>query len=210
LYKQFRAEGHDVLCVVLSNKLSGTWLSAHTAKQQLGDEHVAVFDTLNVAAGEAIQLIEAAHLAQAGHSVEEIVKRLDAIRDQVRLYFVLDTLEYLAKGGRVGNAQAFIGTVLQMKPILEIKHGLVEGAERVRTRSKAHARLRAIVDEAVRGKSKVQMSVMYTGIKDLAFEVADELKRKYHLAECPVYLISPAVSAHAGPGALGIAFFTEG
>jgi len=210
LYRQFRAGGHDVLCVVLSNKLSGTWLSANTAKQQLGDEHVAVFDTLNVAAGEAIQLIEAARLAQAGKSVDEIVKRLDAMCDQVRLYFVLDTLEYLAKGGRVGNAQAFIGTVLQMKPILEIKNGLVEGAERVRTRSKAHARLRTIVDEAMRGKTKAQMSVVYTGIKDMALEFADELKRKYHLAECPIYLISPAVSAHAGPGALGIAFFVEG
>jgi DegV family protein with EDD domain len=210
LYNQFRAEGHDVLCVVLSNKLSGTWLSAHTAKQQRGDEHIAVFDTLNVAASEAIQLIEAARMAQAGKSADEIVKRLDAIRDQVRLYFVLDTLEYLAKGGRVGNAQAFIGTVLQMKPILEIKNGLVEGAERVRTRSKAHARLRTIVDEAMRSKTKAQMSVVYTGIKDMAFEFADELKRKYHLAECPVYLISPAVSAHAGPGALGVAFFIEG
>ena len=209
LYQQYRAEGHDVLCVVLSNKLSGTWLSAHTARQQLGDEHVAVFDTLNIAAGEATQLIEAARMAQAGKSVDEIVKRIDAMRDHVRLYFVLDTLEYLAKGGRVGNAQAFIGSVLQMKPILEIRNGLVEGAERIRTRSKAHARLRAIVAEAMHGKTKAQMSVMYTAHKDRALDLADELKRIYHLAECPVYAMSPAVSAHTGPGALGVAFFVE-
>lgn len=209
LYKRFRAEGHDVLSVVLSNKLSGTWLSAHTAKQQLEDDHVAVFDTLNVAAGEALQLLEAARLAQAGKSAAEIVQRLEVMRDHVQLYFVLDTLEYLAKGGRVGNAQAFIGTLLQMKPVLEIKHGLVEGAERVRTTAKARARLRHIVDEAMHGKHRAQMSVMYTGVKDLAEELAADLKKKYHLAECPVYLISPAVSAHAGPGALGVAFYIE-
>jgi DegV family protein with EDD domain len=209
LYQRFRAEGHDVLTVVLSNKLSGTWLSAHTAKQQLEDDRVTVFDTLNVAAGEVIQLLEAARLAQAGQSVAEIVQRLEAMRDHVHLYFVLDTLEYLAKGGRVGNAQAFIGTLLQMKPVLEIKHGLVEGAERVRTTAKARARLREIVDEAMRGKSRAQMCVMYTGTKELAEELAAKLKHEYHLAECPVYMISPAVSAHTGPGALGVAFYIE-
>ncbi len=210
LYEKFRAEGHDVLCVVLSYKLSGTWLSANTAKQQLGDEHVVVFDTLNVAAGEAILLIEAAEMAQAGKSMAEIVARLDAMRDRVRLYFVLDTLEYLAKGGRVGNAQAFIGSLLQMKPILEIRNGLVEGAERVRTTTKAHARLCAIVDEAMQGKSKAQMKVMYSVIKNRAAQLADELKQKYHLDECSIHTISPAVSAHAGPGALGVAFYIEG
>ncbi len=209
IYQRLRAAGHEVLTVVLSNKLSGTWLSAHTAKQQLEDDHVAVFDTLNVAAGEAILLLEAARMAQAGKSIPEIVQRLEAMRDHVHLYFVLDTLEYLAKGGRVGNAQAFIGTLLQMKPVLEIKHGLVEGAERVRTTAKARARLRHIVDEAMRGKHHAQMCVMYTGVQGLAEELAAELKKKYHLADCPIYVISPAVSAHTGSGALGVAFYIE-
>ncbi len=209
IYTRLRAAGHDVLSVVLSNKLSGTWLSANMARMQLGDEHIAVFDTLNVAAGQALQVIEAARLAQAGQHIAEIIKRLETMRDHTHLYFVLNTLEYLAKGGRVGNAQAFIGTLLQMKPILEIRNGLVEGAERVRTLSKAHARLRAIVDEALRGKSKAQMGVMHTAIPELADEVANELRVRYRLDDCPVYPISAAVAAHAGPGALGIAFFAE-
>lgn len=210
LYEKLRAEGDEVLCVVLSNKLSGTWLSANSAKQQFADEHVVVFDTLNVAGGEAIQLVEAARLAAAGRNLMEIVERLETMRDHVRLYFVLDTLEYLAKGGRVGNAQAFIGSLLQMKPILEIKNGLVEGAERVRTKGKAHARLRAIVDEAMHGKSRAQMMVLYTANKSPALELADELKRKYRLADCPIHSMSPAVAAHAGPGALGVAYYIEG
>jgi DegV family protein with EDD domain len=122
---------------------------------------------------------------------------------------VVDTLEYLAKGGRVSNAQAFIGTVLQMKPILKVEHGLVEGAERIRTTSKANTRLRHIVEESIRGKSNVQIAVMYTTIKDKAQKLADEIRADYHLPQVPVYTISPAVSAHTGPGALGVAFYAE-
>ena len=209
VFDKYRAAGHDVLCVLLSNKLSGTVMSANTAKEQLHDEHIHVFDTLNVAVGEAMLVTEAAQLAQAGQSVPQIVQRLEFMRDKLHLYFVVNTLEYLAKGGRVSNAQAFIGTVLQMKPILKVEHGLVEGAERIRTTSKAHARLRYIVEEGIRGKSNVQVAVMYTTIKDKAQKLADEIRVDYHLAQVPVYTISPAVSAHTGPGALGVAFYAE-
>ncbi len=209
VFQKLRAAGHDVLCVLLSNKLSGTVMSANAAKEQLRDEHLHVFDTLNVSVGEAIMVTEAARLAQAGQSVPEIVQRLEFMRDRVHLYFVVDTLEYLAKGGRVNNAQAFIGTVLQMKPILKVENGLVEGAERIRTTSKAHTRLRHIVEEGMRGKSNVQVGVMYTTIKDKAQKLADEIRTDYHLPHVPVYTISPAVSAHTGPGALGVAFYAE-
>jgi len=209
VFQKMRAAGDDVLCVLLSNKLSGTVMSANAAKEQLQDEHIHVFDTLNVSAGESILVIEAARLAQTGKSVPEIVQRLEFMRDKVHLYFVVNTLEYLAKGGRVSNAQAFIGTVLRMKPILKVENGLVEGAERIRTTSKAHTRLRHIVEEGIRGKSNVQVAVMYTTIKDKAQKLADEIRADYHLAEVPVYTISPAVSAHTGPRALGVAFYAE-
>jgi DegV family protein with EDD domain len=209
VYKKLRAANHDVLCVLLSNKLSGTVMSANAAKEQLRDEHIYVFDTLNVAVGESILVTEAARLAQAGKTVSEIVQRLEFMRDRIHLYFVVNTLEYLAKGGRVGNAQAFIGTVLKMKPILKVENGLVEGAERVRTTSKAHARLRHIVEEGIHGKSHVQVAVMYTTIKDKAQKLADEIRAAHHLTEVPVYTISPAISAHTGPGALGVAFYAE-
>src|SRR5512139_2031568 len=196
LYEKLRAANHDVLCVLLSNKLSGTVMSANTAKEQLHDEHIYVFDTLNVAVGEAIMVTEAARLAQDGKSLPEIVQRLEFMRGNMQLYFVVDTLEYLAKGGRVGNAQAFIGTLLQMKPILKVENGLVEGAERIRTTSKAHARLRHIVEEGIRGKSNVQVGVMYTNIKDKAQKLADDIRTAYHPPQAPIYTISPAISAH--------------
>ncbi len=209
VFKKLRAAGHDVLCVLLSNKLSGTVMSANTAKEQLNDEHVHIFDTLNVAAGDSILLLEAARMAQAGKSVDEIIQRLEFMRDKVHLYFVVDTLEYLAKGGRVGNAQAFIGSLLQMKPILKVENGLVEGAERIRTTSKAQARLREIVAEGIAGRSSVQVIVLYTSITDTAQALADEIQTKYHLPEVHVQTISPVVAAHVGPRALGVAFYAE-
>jgi len=210
VYRTLRGAGHEVLCVLLSNKLSGTIVSANTAWVEMNhDRGIAIFDTLNVAAGEAIQVVEAARMAQAGSTLAEIVRRLEAMRDQVHLLFVLDTLEYLAKGGRIGNVQAFIGTMLQMKPLLEIKEGVIEGAAKVRTKAKAQAHLREIIDEAMRGKSKAQMSVIHTRNKAEANALADELRRKYNLTECPVYTVSPAVGAHAGPGALGVAYYIE-
>ncbi len=209
VFNKYRAAGHDILCVLLSNKLSGTVMSANTAKEQLHDEHIHVFDTLNVAVGEAILVLEAARLAQAGRSVPEIVQRLEFMRGRIQLYFVVNTLEYLAKGGRVSNAQAFLGTVLQMKPILKVENGLVEGAERIRTTSKAHTRLRRIVEEGIQGKSNIQVAVMYTTIKDKAQKLAEDIRTHYHLPDVPVSMISPAVSAHTGPRALGVAFYAE-
>jgi DegV family protein with EDD domain len=209
VFQKHRAAGHDILCVLLSNKLSGTVMSANAAKEQLQDDHVQVFDTLNVSVAEAILVTEAARLAQAGKTMAEIVQRLEFMRGRVQLYFTVNTLEYLAKGGRVSNAQAFIGTVLQMKPILKVENGLVEGAERIRTTSKAHARLRHIVEEGIRGRSNVQVGVMYTNIKDKAQKLADEMRTAYHLPHVPIYTISPAISAHTGPRALGVAFYAE-
>lgn len=209
VFKRFRADGHDVLCVLLSNKLSGTVVSANAARQQLNDGHVTVFDTLNVASGDAILVMEAARLALLGRSVPEILARLTVMRTRVQLYFSVDTLEYLAKGGRVSNAQAFIGSLLQMKPILKVENGLVEGAEKIRTTSKAHQRLREIAEAGIRGKSQAQVVVMYTVIKDVAQHMADDLRAAYHLPEVPVQHISPAVSAHTGPRALGVAFYAE-
>ena len=209
VFQQLRADGHDVLCVLVSNKLSGTVMSANTAKYQLQDEHIHIFDTLNVAAGDAILVVEAARLAQAGKSVSEIVSRLEFMRAKVQLYFAVDTLEYLAKGGRLSNAQVFIGSLLQMKPILKVENGLVEGAERIRTTSKAQTRLREIVAEGIEGRSAVQVAVMYTTIKDTAQALADEIQTQYQLSVVPIHTISPAVSAHTGPRALGVAFYAE-
>jgi DegV family protein with EDD domain len=209
-FKKLRAAGHEVLAILVSSKLSGTVSSANTAKSEMQDDpNITVFDTLNVAGGEGLMVLEAARMAEAGQNMAKIVQKLEAMRDHMHLYVVFDTLEYLAKGGRIGGAQKLIGSMLNMKPILMVKHGAIEPHERIRTKKKALARLHEIVDHAIRGKPSVQVAVMYTEITFEAAQIAAELKDHYHLSECKAYHMSPAVGAHAGPGAIGIAYYLE-
>ncbi len=211
-FKRHLDAGHEILCITVSSLLSGTYNSAETAKKELGSgmaSHITLVDSKTVATAEALLVLEAARMVKEGRSMAEIVARLDKMIVGMHLDFALDTLEYLAKGGRIGGAQAFVGTLLQMKPILTIKHGRIEPLERVRTRAKAAARLREIVDSAVRGKSKAYVGVTHTGLPAEAEALAQEFRSAYHLDECLVIEMPPAVAAHAGPGALGAAYYVE-
>ncbi|HEY4688497.1 MAG TPA: DegV family protein [Anaerolineae bacterium] len=211
VFKKHLDAGHDVLCITVSDGLSGTYNSATQAKQQLGSDRITIIDSKNVAAAEALIVLEAVRLAKAGQSMAEIVACLDVWVKGMHLDFVLDTLEYLVRGGRASNLQGLLGTLLQMKPVLTIRHGTgkIEALERIRTRNKAHARLRAIIDAAVRGKRQIHMSVVHTALLAEAEVLAQELRQAYNLDECLVLEMPPAVAAHTGPGALGVAYYVE-
>ncbi|MGH2593137.1 MAG: DegV family protein [Anaerolineae bacterium] len=208
-FKPHLDAGHEVLCLTVSSLLSGTYNSAETAKKNLGSDKITLVDTKNVATGQALMVLEAARTVKEGKSVPEIVAHLEPMVAGMHLDFVLDTLEYLAKGGRIGGAQAFVGTLLQMKPILTIQHGRIEPLERVRTKTKAVARLREIADAAVKGKRTAQMGLMHSDLAVQAEALAQEFRATYNLNECLVVEMPPAVAAHAGPGALGVAYYVE-
>lgn len=204
--------GDDVLCITVSGELSGTYNAAQTAKEQLDSDmasRITLIDSRHVAGSFAIMVLEAARMAQAGKSLEEIVAHVTSMIDKVQMDIVLNTLEYLVKGGRVSSAAGFIGKVLQMKPILTVHDGKIEARERVRTRNKAVARLRAILDDAVNGHSKIQIGVSHTGLPEEAHAMADEFCELYGLDDCLVLDIPPAVAAHTGPGALAVAYYVE-
>jgi DegV family protein with EDD domain len=211
-FRKHLAAGHEVLCITVSSLLSGTYNSAQTAKTQLGgdaESRVALVDSKNVATAQALIVLEAARMVKEGKSVAQIVPHLEKMAESTHLDFVLDTLEYLAKGGRIGGAQAFVGTLLNVKPMLTIKHGRVEPLERVRSKSKAVARLREIVDLSVKGKRNVRLGVVHTGLPAEAEALSQEFRKMYNLNECLVLEMPPAVAAHAGPGALGAAYYVE-
>jgi DegV family protein with EDD domain len=201
--------GDDVLCITLSSALSGTYNSAVTAKQELGSDRVTVIDSKNAAIGQALIVLEATRMANDCRTLPEILARLDRMVAGTKLDLVLDTMEYLVKGGRVGTAQAFIGTLLQMKPILGVRDGRVVPLERVRTKSRAVARLRERVDEAVRGKRQVRLMVGHASLFTEALAMAWEFRTAYTLSECLVIDIPPSIAAHAGPGAIGVAYYAE-
>ncbi len=208
-FKRHLDAGHDVLCITLSSLLSGTYNSAETAKKQIGSDQITLVDTKTLATAQAMMVIEAARMAKAGKPVTEIVARLEQMIPKMRLDILLNTLEYLVKGGRASNMQGLLGTLLQMKPILTVQDGRLVPLERIRTRNKAMARIREIVDAAVRGKTGAMVSVAHTGLHGEASALAREFQDKYHLSECMVLDIPPAVAAHAGPGAMAIGYYAE-
>ena len=204
--------GHEVLCVTVSSLLSGTYNSAETAKKELGSDaasRITLVDSKTVATAQALIVLEAARMVQEGKSATQIVPHLEKMAVGTHLDFVLDTLEYLAKGGRIGGAQAFVGTLLNVKPMLTIKHGRVEPLERVRSKTKAVARLREIVDLSVKGKHNVRLGVVHTGLHAEAEALSQDFRKLYNLNECLVLEMPPAVAAHAGPGAIGAAYYVE-
>ena len=208
-FKKHLQAGDEVLCITLSSQLSGTYNSAETAKQQLGGDKITLIDCKTLATAQTMIVLEAARMVRDGRSMADIVKRLDQMIAGSHLNFVLDTLEYLVKGGRVSNVAGMLGTLLQTKPILTILDGRLVPLERIRTRRKAMARMREIVDAAVKGKPGAMVGVSHTGIHAEAEALAREFRDKYHLAECLVLDIPPAVSAHAGPGAIAIGYYVE-
>jgi DegV family protein with EDD domain len=146
-------------------------------------------------------------MAKAGKSADEIVAKLNDMIPRGRLYFVVDTLEYLAKGGRIGGAKKLLAELLEIKPILQVKDGQVESFEQQRTKRRALARIVEVVTEQCKGGDKANLCVLQVAAEDEAVALVQELKSKVHVAEIPIYQLPPAIVVHAGPKAMGVGFF---
>lgn len=210
LYKRLTADGSTVISIHLSSKLSGTYASACTARDMLPDANIHVVDTWFISLNLGWMALEAARLASAGASADAIVERLAIMKERSRLYLTVDTLEYLHKGGRIGGAQALVGAILQMKPILVLQDGRVEAFERIRTRVKAIARLKQIALDSVAGAQQVRLGVLHTRVPDQAQALHDELVAQLdNLVETAIGEVGPVIATHVGPGALGVVFVAE-
>ena len=206
IYKSLK--GQDVVSLHISRQLSGTIQAAETAAQMLdGDPNITVIDTRFVNAGQALLVVEALKLAQAGKSVAEIKTHVEGLIPRVRMHIVLETLENLKRGGRISNTSAFIGNLLQMKPILTIKDGKVEPLERVRTASKAIARLKEIVQQDLKGHDNPSIMMLHANAGVAVAQLANDMRQLLNLNYTPMAVeAGPSVGTHAGPGALGIAY----
>lgn len=202
-----KMKGDQVVAICVSRDLSGTIASAESAAQMMGGSpEVTIIDTRQASAGEAVLVAEAAHLAKAGKSAAEIKAHVESLIPRARMHFVLETLENLKRGGRIGGAQALIGGVLQMKPILTIKHGRVEPLERVRTTGKAVARLKEIALQELNGKKDPRIYVLHTTSPEAAAQLAQEIGQALGVPAPTILEAGPAIATHTGPGALGIAY----
>ncbi|OGO33764.1 MAG: hypothetical protein A2W35_12445 [Chloroflexi bacterium RBG_16_57_11] len=201
--------GEPIVCIHPSKEISGTVRSATIAAMVFPQLDIRVIDTRLVASplGTLVQL--AAEWAAAGLDADTIVSRVQEMSQRCRIYFLVDTLEYLARGGRIGGAAALLGSVLQIKPILRLHDGKVDQYERERTQKRAIARLKEIVLEQIPRNGDGYMSIMYAGNKAAGQALADELGREIGQPEVPVVSMPPAIIAHGGPGILAVGFFVK-
>jgi len=191
-----------IVCINLSSHLSATMQAAQVAAGAVaGDCEVAVVDSLTVSMGLGGLALGAARLANTGVGLAEVVADVTNRRDRTKLYGALDTLEYLKKGGRVGNARALLGSMLSIKPLLEVKDGEVEEAGRVRTRSKS---LQALADKA-KGAPVENIAVLHGQAPDLD-QLLDLLEPVARRADITVGVVGPVIGTHAGPGVIGITY----
>jgi DegV family protein with EDD domain len=194
-----------IVCINLSARLSATMQSAQVAAKSVdGTTPIEIIDSLSASMGIGNLVLHAARRARAGASLEEIVGEVDARRSREHVFAALDTLEYLRKGGRIGGAQAMLGSMLSIKPIISVRDGVVEPAGRVRTRSKA---LRFLVDQVPVGNVE-HISVLHANAPDLD-EFLAMLEPKVPDAEVTVGTIGPVIGVHTGPRVMGIAWIDK-
>lgn len=202
------AAGESVVCVHPSTDVSGTVRSAETARMDFPGADIRIIDTRSVAGPLGTMVLEADKAAKAGATADQVEAVVRELMPRARIYFLVDTLEFLRRGGRIGGAQALMGTLLQVKPILTFREGKVDQFERERTKKKAIARIHEIIlAEAARGEA-AHISVMHAGVPDEARELAQSLKRDLDAPDVMVMDLVPAIITHAGPGTLAFGFFT--
>jgi DegV family protein with EDD domain len=209
IFESARARKETVVVVAPSVKLSGTVRSAATAAQDYPELDVRVIDTQTISCNLGALVLEAHGMAQRGCTADEIVHRIDTLIPFGRLYFVVDTLEYLAKGGRIGGAKALLGGLIQIKPVLTIRNGEAQPYEQQRTRRRSLLRLEEIATQQCPRSADSHLAVIQVGAEDEARLLAEHLQASMGLRDVPIYELPPAIVVHGGPGTMGVGFFVE-
>ena len=202
VYAGLAAQGHDILSVHASGLLSGTLNSATQAAKEVAGVRIELVDTLSASLGEGLAVMAAARLAQAGASLEDATTAARDAASKVEIYFLLDTLEYLQKGGRIGKAQALLGALLSVKPILTLRDGEVHPFERARTKARALERIK----DVVRARAPyAEMAILHATTPDEPTVMAEELGSLSPGLPIITGSIGPVIGTYTGPGVLGIA-----
>ena len=198
----------EVLAILVSSRLSGTIQSANQAKELMGSagEKVHIVDSQSVAMALGFQALAVARVLEGGASLKEAIALAEKSHEYTGVFFAVDTLEFLHRGGRIGGAQRFLGTMLNMKPILAIHDGRVEGIERIRTKSKAQDRVLELVMEKTKGKSPIRLATLHANAAEDARVLLTRAEKELNPTESIFTEVSPTVGTHAGPGTVGLAF----
>jgi DegV family protein with EDD domain len=208
IFQDLVDKGEDVLALLVSSKLSGTVQSAMQARDLMSTarEKVHVVDSQSVAMALGFQVLAVARAIEQGASLNDAIALAEKSYQYTGVSFAVDTLEFLHRGGRIGGAQRFLGTMLNMKPILAIQDGRVEGVDRIRTKNKAHDRVLELTAEKIAGRTPVRLATLHANAADEARALLTRAEEALNPVESFLTEVSPTVGTHAGPGTVGLAF----
>lgn len=209
VYREIQECGDTAIVLAPSAQVSGTFRGATVGAQDFPGADIRVIDTQLVAGGLGALVLEANRWANAGMSAEEIIERAKEMASRHRVYFLVDTLLYLYKGGRIGTASHLLGSLLQMKPILTLKDGQVASFESQRTHKRALGRLKEIVCNECPAGPQSFLNIMQGDALEASQTLARELGEELHIPvdQIPIYDLTPAILVHSGPGVIAVSFY---
>ncbi|MEH6938560.1 DegV family protein [Bacillus sp. JJ664] len=207
-YEKLTADGSKVISIHLTSGMSGTYSTACAAANMV-DGDVTVIDSAFITQAMAFQVVEAAKMADQNASVEEIVSRLTKIKENTYLYIMVDTLDNLVKGGRIGKGKAFLGSLLSIKPIASLEGGVYSPVGKVRNHSQVVKTLTKYFEQDTNGKIVNGVAILHAEAPELANSLKESVQKltSFHIPE-PGYT-TPVISTHTGEGAIGFVFYTE-
>lgn len=209
IYEELAAENNTILVLAPSAEVSGTVRSATIAAQDFPDADIRVYDTRTIGGGLASMIMKAVEMAEAGADGDAIIAKMDVMKKAGRIYFLVNTLEYLQKGGRIGKAKSMIGGLLQVKPILTVEDGVVSPFDSQRTQKKAISHLMELIQKECPHSPNSYLNVMQAEAEEQAHSLAKELETVMGIPHVPVYDLHIAIVVHGGPGVLGFCYFVD-
>lgn len=208
-YRSLLDKGYEILSIHISSRVTKTLESAALARSMLDGARIELVDSMTGSMAMGFHVLKAAKAAMQGATLQACKALAEKARNHTHIYFVPGTLEFLHRGGRIGSAQAFLGSMIKIFPILEVKDGLIEAVERVRTFNKATERMIELMERKIGDRSPVQLASVHSNCLDKAQELLELARQKLgpeRVTDSVISDISPAVGAHIGPGAVGLAY----
>jgi len=207
-YQRLAEEVDEIVTIVISHHMSATIQSAEMAKEQFHSVPVHIIDSESVSLGLGMITLAAARAAQEGQDAQAVIQLVQDLKQKIKVMFTVETLEYLYKGGRIGGATAFLGSALNIKPILYIKDGRIEPLEKQRTRKRSISRLLELMEESV-GNQPVHLAILHGNVPEEAYQMEQSIRSRFNCAELITSDMGPVIGVHAGPGTLGLVFYTN-
>jgi len=207
-FEKLTADGSSVISIHLSSGLSGTYSTACAAANMV-DGDVTVIDSEFITRAMAFQVIEAAKMVKDGSTVAEIVDRIKQIKDNTHLYIMVDTLDNLVKGGRIGKGKAFIGSLLSIKPIASLEGGVYSPVGKVRNHSQVVKTLTKYFEQDTNGKTIKGVGIAHADAPELADALKESIQKLTTISIDQTYYTTPVISTHTGKGAIGFVFYAE-